>query len=136
MQPPEAFFEAGASSGLMAALFTSGIALPHIAASAKNGQSADLVDRFVRPTLAGEKIGSLAITDRDRELALDAALSPRAEWEADPDFGVELLVSPVEGVDEGLLVPRFLYRRADRIYEYAAAVPDAKRRLDSLISGS
>ena len=59
----EAFFEAGASSGLMAALFTGGIALPHMAASAKNGQSADLVDRFVRPTLAGELIGALAITE-------------------------------------------------------------------------
>ncbi len=55
----EAFFEAGASSGLMAALFTSGIALPHIAASG----NADLVDRFVRPTLAGEKIGALAVTE-------------------------------------------------------------------------
>jgi acyl-CoA dehydrogenase len=55
----EAMFEAGASSGLMAALFTGGIALPHLAA---NG-SAELVDRFVRPTLAGEKIGSLAITE-------------------------------------------------------------------------
>ena len=55
----EAFFEAGASSGLMAALFTGGIALPHIAA---NG-SPDLVDRFVRPTLAGELIGSLAVTE-------------------------------------------------------------------------
>ena len=55
----EAMFEAGASSGLMAALFTGGIALPHIAASG----NADLVDRFVRPTLAGEKIGALAITE-------------------------------------------------------------------------
>jgi len=55
----EGCFEAGASSGLMAALFTSGIALPHIAASG----SRDLVDRFVRPTLAGELIGSLAITE-------------------------------------------------------------------------
>lgn len=55
----EAMFEAGASSGLMAGLFTGGIALPHMVA---NG-SADLVDRFVRPTLAGEKIGSLAITE-------------------------------------------------------------------------
>ena len=55
----EAMFEAGASSGLMAALFTAGIALPHIAASG----NADLVDRFVRPTLAGETIGSLAITE-------------------------------------------------------------------------
>jgi len=55
----EAMFAAGASSGLMAALFTSGIALPHIVASG----NADLVDRFVRPTLAGEAIGSLAVTE-------------------------------------------------------------------------
>src|SRR5262245_39853422 len=55
----EGMFEAGASSGLMAALFTSGIALPHLAASGNQ----DLVDRFVRPTLAGELIGSLAVTE-------------------------------------------------------------------------
>jgi acyl-CoA dehydrogenase len=55
----EGMFDEGASSGLMAALFTSGIALPHLAASG----NADLVDRFVRPTLAGELIGSLAVTE-------------------------------------------------------------------------
>jgi acyl-CoA dehydrogenase len=55
----EAFMEAGASGGLMAALFTHGIALPHIAASGNS----DLIDRFVRPTLAGELVGSLAITE-------------------------------------------------------------------------
>jgi acyl-CoA dehydrogenase len=55
----EAFTEAGASSGLLAALFTSGIALPHLVASGDAG----LVDRFVRPTLSGETIGSLAITE-------------------------------------------------------------------------
>jgi acyl-CoA dehydrogenase len=55
----EAFLEAGASSGLLAALFTGGIALPHIVASG----NADLVDRFVRPTLAGETIAALAITE-------------------------------------------------------------------------
>jgi acyl-CoA dehydrogenase len=59
----EAMFEAGASSGLMAGLFTAGIALPHIVASARDGRSGDLVDRFVRPTLSGETIGSLAITE-------------------------------------------------------------------------
>jgi len=59
----EAMFEAGASSGLMAALFTSGIALPHIVAARAVSGNADLVDRFVRPTLAGEKIGALAITE-------------------------------------------------------------------------
>jgi acyl-CoA dehydrogenase len=55
----EAMAEAGASSGLLAALFTSGIALPHIVAAGSD----DLVDRFVRPTLAGEAIGSLAVTE-------------------------------------------------------------------------
>ena len=55
----EAFTEAGASSGLLAALFTAGIALPHIVASG----GTDLVDRFVRPTLAGELIGALAVTE-------------------------------------------------------------------------
>ena len=55
----EGMLEAGASSGLLAALFTGGIALPHIAASG----NAELVGRFVRPALAGEKIGALAITE-------------------------------------------------------------------------
>ena len=55
----EAFFEAGGSSGLAAALFTGGIALPHMAAHG----TPDQIDAFVRPTLAGEKIGSLAITE-------------------------------------------------------------------------
>ena len=55
----EAFFEAGASSGLGAALFTSGIALPHIAAHG----TAQQIEKYVRPTLAGEKIGALGITE-------------------------------------------------------------------------
>ncbi|HEY6596470.1 MAG TPA: acyl-CoA dehydrogenase family protein [Asanoa sp.] len=52
---------AGGSSGLAAALFTHGIALPHIVEA---GDPA-LVDRYVRPTLAGEAIGALAITEPD-----------------------------------------------------------------------
>ena len=52
---------AGASGGLFASLFTSGISLPHIVAS---GNSA-LIDRYVRPTIAGDLIGSLAITEPD-----------------------------------------------------------------------
>ncbi|WP_252274863.1 acyl-CoA dehydrogenase family protein [Nocardioides sp. LMS-CY] len=55
----EGMLSAGASSGFLAALFTGGIALPHIASSG----NADLVDRFVRPTLAGERIGALGITE-------------------------------------------------------------------------
>lgn len=55
----EGMLGAGASSGLLAGLFTGGIALPHLAAHG----SPDLVERFVRPTLAGERIGSLGITE-------------------------------------------------------------------------
>jgi acyl-CoA dehydrogenase len=55
----EGFMEAGASGGLMASMFTHGIALPHMIA---NG-SPYLIDRFVRPTLAGELIGSLGVTE-------------------------------------------------------------------------
>ena len=74
----EAMFDAGASSGLMAGLFTSGIALPHIAASG----NADLVDRFVRPTLAGELIGSLAITEPGGGSDV-ARIATRAERDGD-----------------------------------------------------
>lgn len=55
----EALIGAGGSSGVVASLFTHGIALPHIVAAG----TPDLVDRFVRPTLAGETIGSLAVTE-------------------------------------------------------------------------
>jgi acyl-CoA dehydrogenase len=59
----EGMFSAGASSGLMAGLFSHGIALPHIVSAATRSGDHDLVDRFVRPTLAGELVGSLAITE-------------------------------------------------------------------------
>ncbi|MEU4762205.1 acyl-CoA dehydrogenase family protein [Actinosynnema sp. NPDC023794] len=55
----EELIQAGGSSGLVAGLLTHGIALPHIVDSGDEG----LIDRFVRPTLAGELIGSLAITE-------------------------------------------------------------------------
>ena len=55
----EAFFEAGGSSGLAAGLFTGGIALPHMAAHGSSQQ----IEEFVRPALAGEKIGALAVTE-------------------------------------------------------------------------
>ncbi|MFE9747490.1 acyl-CoA dehydrogenase family protein [Saccharothrix saharensis] len=55
----EELIGAGGSSGLVAGLLTHGIALPHIV----DAGDPDLVDRFVRPTLAGELIGSLAITE-------------------------------------------------------------------------
>lgn len=57
----ESLLAAGASSGVLASLFTHAIALPHIVASG----DAELVDRYARPTLAGVLIGSLAVTEPD-----------------------------------------------------------------------
>jgi acyl-CoA dehydrogenase len=55
----EELIQAGGSSGVIAALFTHGIALPHIIDTG----DPELIDRYVRPTLAGTKIGALAVTE-------------------------------------------------------------------------
>ncbi|MDZ7928974.1 MAG: acyl-CoA dehydrogenase family protein [Rhodococcus sp. (in: high G+C Gram-positive bacteria)] len=55
----EEMHQAGASGGLFASLFTCGIALPHLIAAGDREQ----IEKWVEPTLAGEKIGSLAITE-------------------------------------------------------------------------
>ncbi len=55
----EELHQAGVPGGVFASLFTCGIAVPHMIASGDRR----LIDEFVRPTLAGEKIGSLAITE-------------------------------------------------------------------------
>ncbi|MEU2168231.1 acyl-CoA dehydrogenase family protein [Micromonospora chersina] len=57
----EEVIRSGGSSGLIAALFTHGIALPHMVAACDDG----LISRYVRPTLAGTMIGALAITEPD-----------------------------------------------------------------------
>jgi acyl-CoA dehydrogenase len=57
----EEMLYAGASGGLIASLFTCGIAVPHIVSAGDRAQ----IDRWVRPTLAGELIGSLAVTEPD-----------------------------------------------------------------------
>ncbi|MCU1623485.1 MAG: putative acyl CoA dehydrogenase [Frankiales bacterium] len=49
----------GASGGTVASLLTHGIACPHIAFAG----TPELVDRYVRPTLAGDLIGALAVTE-------------------------------------------------------------------------
>ncbi|ORI20421.1 acyl-CoA dehydrogenase [Rhodococcus sp. 1163] len=49
----------GGSSGLISALFSHGIATPHIVSSGND----DLIDRFARPALEGRMIGALAITE-------------------------------------------------------------------------
>ncbi|GAA2589409.1 acyl-CoA dehydrogenase family protein [Actinomadura fulvescens] len=61
----EEIIQAGGSGGVVASLFTHGIALPHlIAAGLESGDTA-LIDRFARPVLAGEMIGALGITEPD-----------------------------------------------------------------------
>ncbi|MGB3894714.1 MAG: acyl-CoA dehydrogenase family protein [Mycolicibacter sinensis] len=55
----EEMHQAGAPGGVFASLFTCGIAVPHMIASGDTR----LIEEFVAPTLAGEKIGSLAITE-------------------------------------------------------------------------
>src|SRR5919201_2315958 len=55
----EELIQGGGSSGVCAALLTHGIALPHIVEAA----DPDQIERFVRPTLAGEKIGALEVTE-------------------------------------------------------------------------
>lgn len=68
----EEIIRSGGSSGLVAALFTHGIALPHIIAACGGDRAGSsdagpqhLIDRYVRPTLAGTMIGALAITEPD-----------------------------------------------------------------------
>lgn len=55
----EELHQAGAPGGVFASLFTCGIAVPHMIASGDQR----LIDTYVRPTLAGNLIGSLAITE-------------------------------------------------------------------------
>ena len=50
---------AGSPGGVFASLFTCGIAVPHMIASGDQR----LIDTYVRPTLRGQLIGSLAITE-------------------------------------------------------------------------
>ncbi|KAB1116688.1 acyl-CoA dehydrogenase family protein [Micromonospora aurantiaca] len=57
----EEIIRSGGSSGLVAALFTHGIALPHMVETQDEG----LIGKYVRPALAGTMIGALAITEPD-----------------------------------------------------------------------
>ena len=55
----EEMHQAGSPGGVFASLFTCGIAVPHMIASGDQR----LIDTYVRPTLQGNLIGSLAITE-------------------------------------------------------------------------
>jgi acyl-CoA dehydrogenase len=74
----EEVLQAGGSGGLVAGLFTHGIALPHIVAAGDPSQ----IDRFVRPVLAGRAIAALAITEPDGGSDV-AALRTRAVRDGD-----------------------------------------------------
>ena len=52
---------AGCAGGVFASLFTSGISLPHIVHAGDSEQ----IEKYVRPTIEGRTIGSLAITEPD-----------------------------------------------------------------------
>jgi acyl-CoA dehydrogenase len=77
----EEMLYAGASSGLLSALFTHGIACPHIVMS---GDEA-LISKYVKPTLAGQTIGSLAVTEPDAGSDV-AAIRTRAVRDGDEYF--------------------------------------------------
>ena len=57
----EEIIVSGGSSGLVAALFTHGIGLPHLV----EARDPALIEKVARPVLAGEKIVSLAVTEPD-----------------------------------------------------------------------
>lgn len=68
----EAMLEAGASGGVISALFTHGISLPHVIDEHDRREAAGdahgaryLADSIIRPVLAGEMICSLAVTEPD-----------------------------------------------------------------------
>ncbi len=68
----EALLEAGGSGGVIAGLFSHGIALPHVVDEAQrrrelgDGAGADrLIDQVIAPVLRGEAIASLAVTEPD-----------------------------------------------------------------------
>jgi phosphoenolpyruvate carboxykinase (ATP) len=60
---------------------------------------------------------------------LDAAAAGEVDWEVDPDFGYELPMDlpGLEVAERRVLVPRLLYARTDRVYDYAAMVPARQR---------
>ena len=69
----------GGSAGLCASLLTHTIATPHIAAVGDPEQ----VAKYVRPTLAGNKIGALAITEKPGA-AVSTISSESPRWPGPP----------------------------------------------------
>jgi ATP-dependent phosphoenolpyruvate carboxykinase len=80
--------------------------------------------------------GSLAISDDLVARVLDATVAGEVEWETDPDFAYEVAASVrgIEPPEDGLLMPRLLYARADRPYEHAAEVARLRDEVARLIA--
>ena len=72
---------------------------------------------------------SIGIEEEHAAAILNAVLDGTVEWELDPDYGYRVAaeVPGIEASDRFLLIPRFLYARTERVYEYAALVPELKR---------
>ncbi len=94
--------------------------------------------------LTAGRVGGPPEEERSREIpvllvsrTLEAAIAGLVEWEVDPDFGFEAPASfPGLGPDDLLtLVPRFLYARTDRVYDYAALVPERRAALREINKG-
>jgi phosphoenolpyruvate carboxykinase (ATP) len=81
-----------------------------------------------------EEPRSREITESLVAKVLDAELASEVEWERDPDFEYEVaaVVPGVEPPEDGLLLPRLLYTRADRVYEHAEIVPRLRDRVREL----
>jgi phosphoenolpyruvate carboxykinase (ATP) len=80
--------------------------------------------------------GSMGIGEQFVAKVLDEALAGTVSWETDPDFGYEVAASVpgVQSPEDGLLMPRLLYTRADRVYEHAAIVPRVRAEISALIA--
>ena len=72
---------------------------------------------------------SIEVTETHVDAILDGIVARSIEWEVDPDFGYRVAASVpgIEGRARFVLIPRFLYARTDRVYEYAALVPRLRR---------
>jgi phosphoenolpyruvate carboxykinase (ATP) len=107
--------EAAAASALAARVGSEGPPAYLVSAGRVGGSSADPRSRSIEPELVAR--------------VLDAAAAGAVEWETDPDFGYELPMDlpGLEVAERRVLVPRFLYARTDRVYDYAAMVPARQR---------
>jgi ATP-dependent phosphoenolpyruvate carboxykinase len=78
---------------------------------------------------------SIEVREEHAAAIVEAIVAEAIEWEEDPDFGYRVAAEApgVAGRSRFLLIPRFLYARTERVYEYAGMVPSLKReRLERL----